>query len=188
MSGRLPPASVAHLLRETRASVILTGSHLARTAEEARTILSADTHGRDIKIISAPTFFDIEQDQGKRIATPPVFSDYEYSDLSTIVVHTSGTTGLPKPIYHGHTYPLLFATCHRLPPQQELFKPNVSTLPLYHVRKFTALCERNSNVATGVRLHGAGAFPLCWIAVRFVAFRNYPDGDLDAYGIKGNWS
>ncbi|KAH0582229.1 hypothetical protein H2248_011874 [Termitomyces sp. 'cryptogamus'] len=47
-------------------------------------------------------------------------------------MHSSGTTGLPKPIYHRQAYPLLFATCHRLPEQQEPFRYVVSTLPLYH--------------------------------------------------------
>ena len=133
MSARLPAVSIVHLLRETQTSTVLTSIQLARTAEEARTLLLADN---DIKFIHAPTFFDLDQQQRGFPMIPHIYSDYGRDDLDAIILHTSGTTGIPKPVYHAQAYVLLYATCHRLPPQKEPFQFNVSTLPLYHVRTF----------------------------------------------------
>lgn len=131
LSARLPAASVVHLLRETRTLTILTSVQFARTAEEVRSLAFADAN---IKFINAPTFFDLDKQQGMLVNVPPVYSAYGPDDLDAIILHTSGTTGLPKPIFHAQAYVLLYATCHRLPPPKNPFRFNVSTLPLYHVR------------------------------------------------------
>ncbi|KAK2463766.1 hypothetical protein APHAL10511_004204 [Amanita phalloides] len=136
LSARLSPSSIVHLLQETRASTVLTSTRLSRTADEARTLLRADSI---IKFTSVPSFFDLDQ-QGDPIKIPHVFSDYAYDGLDAIILHTSGTTGLPKAIYHAQAYVLLYATCHRLPPQQEPFPYNVSTLPIYHGFGLLAPC------------------------------------------------
>jgi acyl-CoA synthetase (AMP-forming)/AMP-acid ligase II len=133
LSARLPAASIAHLLRETQTSTVLTSTQLARIAEEARTLFLADDN---VEFIHAPTFFDLDQQRRDLSMIPHAYSDYGRDDLDAIILHTSGTTGLPKPIYHAQAYILLYATCHRLPPQREPFGFNVSTLPLYHVRAF----------------------------------------------------
>lgn len=64
---------------------------------------------------------------------PPKYTDFARSDLDAIIMHSSGTTGLPKPVYHSQAYVLVYAAAHRLPEQREPFRFNVSTLPLYHV-------------------------------------------------------
>lgn len=65
---------------------------------------------------------------------PPKYPIFARDDLGAFIMHSSGTTGLPKPILHSQTFPLLFAACHRFPEQKEPFRYQVSTLPLYHVR------------------------------------------------------
>lgn len=54
------------------------------------------------------------------------------SDRNVLILHSSGTTGLPKPIYVSHRYLLSFLNCHQLESDTEAQGINVSTLPLYH--------------------------------------------------------
>ncbi|KAF2004768.1 acetyl-CoA synthetase-like protein [Amniculicola lignicola CBS 123094] len=49
-----------------------------------------------------------------------------------IILHSSGTTGLPKPIYHPHQYLLGFAAAHAFKELGDIPSLNCSTLPLYH--------------------------------------------------------
>ncbi|KAF8627100.1 hypothetical protein AX15_004541 [Amanita polypyramis BW_CC] len=137
LSTRLSVISLAHLLRETRTSTVLTSAQFSRTTGEARVLLL--DHAR-INFINVPTFFDLNQQQGKHAEIPPVYSDFGYNDLDAIILHTSGTTGLPKPVYHAQAYILLYAACHRLPSRRESFRCNVSTLPLYHGFGLLAPC------------------------------------------------
>lgn len=62
-------------------------------------------------------------------------------DRKILILHSSGTTGLPKPIYLAHRYMLGYATCHEFPTtdDQALRGLNLSTLPLFHGFGFLAL-------------------------------------------------
>ena len=51
---------------------------------------------------------------------------------NAIILHSSGTTGLPKPIYMAHRYILGYAACHEFDPAEDATWVNMSTLPLYH--------------------------------------------------------
>ncbi|KAF8625926.1 hypothetical protein AX17_006652 [Amanita inopinata Kibby_2008] len=139
LSARLSAPSVVHLLKETRATAVLTSRQLVRTTEEARALLSSDPEGCNTSFIHAPNYFDFEREPGNAII-PPVYREHRYGDLDAILLHTSGTTGLPKLVYHAQAYILLYATCHRLPPQKDPFQFNVSTLPLYHGFGLLAPC------------------------------------------------
>ena len=55
------------------------------------------------------------------------------SDRNVLILHSSGTTGMPKPIYSSHRYLLGFAACHNFVDLAQAQAPNVSTLPLFHV-------------------------------------------------------
>lgn len=55
------------------------------------------------------------------------------SDRNVFILHSSGTTGLPKPIYNSHEYLLGYATCHEFSNVEEAAGLSVTTLPLYHV-------------------------------------------------------
>lgn len=51
---------------------------------------------------------------------------------NAVILHSSGTTGLPKPIYMAHRYLLGYAACHEISPAEDATWINMSTLPLYH--------------------------------------------------------
>ena len=183
LSARLPAASIAHLLRETRTSTILTSVQLARTAEEARSLTFANDN---IKFINAPTFFDFDKQQKVSIKVPPVYSDYGRDDLDAIILHTSGTTGRPKPIFHAQAYVLLYATCHRLPPPKDPFRFNVSTLPLYHVRAPSHEKPSQLIILTGLRSLSAVSFTFHWIAICSVVLFHDPDSAVYPDGFTTN--
>ncbi|KAG6856431.1 putative NRPS-like protein biosynthetic cluster [Tephrocybe sp. NHM501043] len=135
LSARLTPIAIAHLLKETSPSCVLIGSHVARSSKEALSILHSQGSSSVPAFVHALGYEDLLTPDHERqnIIIPPTYTDWRRDDLDALVMHSSGTTGLPKPIYHSQTYPLLFAACHRLPEQQNPFGYVVSTLPLYHV-------------------------------------------------------
>ncbi|KDQ51272.1 hypothetical protein JAAARDRAFT_140530 [Jaapia argillacea MUCL 33604] len=138
LSARLTPVAIAHLLKVTSPSTLLINGQVHRAAKETLSLLESDVQAESIRI---PTFLDAlgyedllnpDHEGLQGLSLPPVFEDYDRQALDAIIMHSSGTTGLPKPIYHAHAYPLIYAACHRLPEQDEPFQFNVSTLPLYH--------------------------------------------------------
>jgi len=136
LSARFTPATIAHLLIETSPSCILTSTHTSWLSNEAVSLLRAESNIPHIPdLVNALGYEGLlhgGRDTSKFIA-PSKYTAYEPGDLDGIIFHSSGTTGLPKPIYHSQTYLLIVSSCHRLPEQVEPFRSNVSTLPLYHV-------------------------------------------------------
>ncbi|GLB38787.1 putative acetyl-CoA synthetase-like protein [Lyophyllum shimeji] len=134
LSARLTSVAIAHLLKQTSPSCVLISSHVSRSSKEALELLRSEG------AVLLPEFVDplgyedflSSNETWKDIQVPPMYTEYQQEDLDAVIMHSSGTTGLPKPIFHGQTYPLLYAACHRLPEQRQPFRFNVSTLPLYH--------------------------------------------------------
>ena len=55
-------------------------------------------------------------------------------DRNVLTLQSSGTAGLPKPIYTSHKYLLSFVTCHAFSFEESAQGLNISPLPLYRVR------------------------------------------------------
>ncbi|KAG6884831.1 putative NRPS-like protein biosynthetic cluster [Termitomyces sp. T159_Od127] len=140
LSARLTPVAIAHLLKETSPSCVLISSHVAKSSKEALSLLQSESSLPVPTFVHALKYDDLltPDHERKDITIPSVYTAWKRDDLDAIIMHSSGTTGLPKPIFHGQIYPLMFATCHRLPEQQEPFDYVVSTLPLYHGFGFLA--------------------------------------------------
>ena len=64
---------------------------------------------------------------------PPSTPAVDELDRNVIILHSSGSTGLPKPIYHTHGYLLNYAKCHKFEPEEDTSRVCTSTLPLFHV-------------------------------------------------------
>ncbi|KAL0568294.1 hypothetical protein V5O48_013694 [Marasmius crinis-equi] len=137
LSARLTPVAVAHLLKATLASSVLyttQTSSLVRDLEhgslEARIGPLGDVHFH--LALGYEAFLDAVHPS---LSTSHVPTPYMYTarhELGAVIMHSSGTTGLPKPIYHTRAYVLGYAGCHQIPEPSVPFGYNISTLPLYH--------------------------------------------------------
>lgn len=136
LSARLGAKSVRHLLKETGARSILLSKRTERLiAQDVKDLA-------EVKMVAPFTTFlhgQVLSDsvngagQGGRLAV-------DESDTNILILHSSGTTGLPKPIRLAHRYVLGYAACHRFPDNQPLDWMNLSTLPLYHGFGLLAPC------------------------------------------------
>lgn len=134
LSARLTPAAIAHLLKVTSAGAVLASARCARSAadalcsygagEAAPTVLEPLSYGR---------FLDDADPLGwAALEVPPTYAAVDEMDRNVLILHSSGTTGLPKPICHPHKYLLGYANCHEFGPADTVNGVNCSTLPLFH--------------------------------------------------------
>lgn len=131
LSIRLSPVAILHLLESTSARAIIVSQRTQKIIENAVQALSCEQK-QSMQLVQCSTFKQLSQlapVSTSEILERRITSDQEMA----IILHSSGTTGLPKPIFLAHRYLLGYAACHRLEPSQCLDKRNVSTLPMYHV-------------------------------------------------------
>ena len=135
LSARLSTPALAHLLAEASARVIICSTRTERSAVEAVRNFGQEEKAPAIVIV-APYQVLIESCSRKTNIAPERAFTYKtpFEDLpGSLILHSSGTTGLPKPVPLTHRYLLGYAACHRLEPEEADGRLNVSTLPLYHV-------------------------------------------------------
>ncbi|KAF4620377.1 hypothetical protein D9613_000452 [Agrocybe pediades] len=140
LSARLTPVAIAHLLKATSAATILVNNQVARLSKETSELLSEDPEyvaaEKKVAFVEALGYEDFLNHEHPDLLhltqIPPAYIHKERHELGAVIMHSSGTTGLPKPIYHAPSYLLVYAACHNMPEQEEPFAFNVSTLPLYH--------------------------------------------------------
>ena len=136
LSARLTPIAIAHLLKITSASTVLINTKVLQISKETSELFaesSADMKPSFIEALGYEDFLDNEHPAHASFPAPPAYVYKERHELGAVIMHSSGTTGLPKPVYHSPSYHLEYAACHRMPEQIEPFAYNVSTAPLYHV-------------------------------------------------------
>jgi acyl-CoA synthetase (AMP-forming)/AMP-acid ligase II/nucleoside-diphosphate-sugar epimerase/acyl carrier protein len=132
LSARLSGTAIENLLRKTDARWILTTKRLQHKGEEGAGLMKEEG---DLKpsIHLRAEFGELykheRSTQARSICTPGHYID-EF-DRRVLILHSSGTTGLPKPIFQGNRYVLGYAACQNLP-ESFAGRRNVSTLPLYH--------------------------------------------------------
>lgn len=135
LSARLSTPALAHLLFETSAKAIIFSRRTERSANEALTRFSrSEDVPALIHVASYRALIDSLSSKKDVVAPSLALESAPFEDLpGSIILHSSGTTGLPKPIPLTHRYLLGYAACHQLEPQEAEGRLNVSTLPLYHV-------------------------------------------------------
>lgn len=134
LSARLTPVAIAHLLKVTSAGSVLASARCARAAADALCSYGAgETAPTVIEPLSYGQFLDDADPIGwTALEVPATYAAVNEMDRNVLILHSSGTTGLPKPIYHPHKYLLGYANCHEFSPADKVDGVNCSTLPLFH--------------------------------------------------------
>lgn len=144
LSARLSAPAVRHLIRETGAKLILISPRLQPLASEAFPAgedgtKEADEEGNGVTIRLVVEYETLLEEGGPaysgRPATctahPTHFVSEE--DRQVLILHSSGTSGLPKPIPCSHRYFLGYATCHSFTSDEVAHGLTISTPPFFHV-------------------------------------------------------
>lgn len=121
--------AIAHLLKATTAGSIIASSKGVQAVQEA--VDSLDESFRPVIHEQRPWETFVSETDGQ---LPPMCPLVDEDDRNVLILHSSGTTGLPKPIHHTHKYLLGYANNHLFPDDGHAPPINLSTLPLYHVR------------------------------------------------------
>lgn len=142
LSTRLSPSSIRHLLRETKAETILVSPRiqvsLAGALDGVSNMRVTDPYTELLRMITTGDGYD-----GKDVPLPsrnPRKRAYSSTVQYPLILHSSGTTGHPKPIALSGRYPLVYAACHEFPEDMAVEWANMSTLPLYHGFGLLAPC------------------------------------------------
>jgi thioester reductase-like protein/acyl-CoA synthetase (AMP-forming)/AMP-acid ligase II/aryl carrier-like protein len=135
LSARLSPVAIHHLLLETRSSTIIVSDGLRRKAQASLAIFESV----DLVRLQDQVPFEEFIYQGKYQANEISLARNKIpSQAKSLVFHSSGTTGMPKPIHHTDRYFLAFATCHEIDAVPA--GPSFSTLPLFHAFGWVPPC------------------------------------------------
>lgn len=139
ISPRLNPASIQHLLTTLKAQAVITSPRYVGTAKAAFETTSLEYGRGGTKIQVARAFEDYlsGSEGGNLISAHDTICGPRHfvgdSDRNVLILHTSGTTGLPKPVFQPHKMLLGYAFCHRWTEAEDVEGLNLSILPLYHV-------------------------------------------------------
>jgi acyl-CoA synthetase (AMP-forming)/AMP-acid ligase II len=136
LSTRLSPVAVSHLMRTTQAQHALVSQRLQPLIAEALAVRSAEFDNERSFEVCIATGYETFLGKGPvtydgKIAHPNHF--ISENDRQILILHSSGTSGLPKPIYCSHSYFLGSAVCHSFSSEFEAHNLTVSTSPFFHV-------------------------------------------------------
>ncbi|KAI0449720.1 hypothetical protein F5B21DRAFT_519799 [Xylaria acuta] len=136
ISARLSSPSVLHLLKKTEAKAILISRRTGRSLSEDINNLAQAVQVEPYSAFAAYSSRTDETGEPPRDESKP----QENEQRTALILHSSGTTGLPKPIFLTHRYLLGYAACHQFAQDEETDWVNLSTLPMYHGFGLLAPC------------------------------------------------
>jgi acyl-CoA synthetase (AMP-forming)/AMP-acid ligase II len=120
LSPNNSPPALAHLLETTRSTHLLVGPGHESSAAQAVSLL--DGNFPSIPLCS-PSVYSSKSQALSTPYTPPL-APADETNLTAFIVHSSGSTGFPKPCYISHK-----ATIHNL---SSFGMSGLTALPLYH--------------------------------------------------------
>ncbi|KAI0931549.1 hypothetical protein AcV5_004990 [Taiwanofungus camphoratus] len=118
--------AVAHLCKLTKASHLVYGSRFPAEAEQAQKLLA--DQGYDIEIVPEKRFPLWGQDGVEKaniVPFPAVLRPKDEMNRVAVILHSSGSTGFPKPVFITHI--TFIANVHDF-----VFKAGFSALPVFH--------------------------------------------------------
>ncbi|KAK7451919.1 hypothetical protein CaCOL14_003645 [Colletotrichum acutatum] len=149
LSARLSAPSARHLIRETGAKLALVSPRLIPLASEAVGAEyqdEKDMHDESVTKIRSVSGYksfladEPAEDQNRTLRVADADHYVSEDDRQVLILHSSGTSGLPKPIPCSHKYFLSYATCHNFESTTEAHGLTVSTLPFFHGFGFVSVC------------------------------------------------
>jgi acyl-coenzyme A synthetase/AMP-(fatty) acid ligase/nucleoside-diphosphate-sugar epimerase len=129
LSVRLAPNAIMHLLKTTGASSFIVSQRLSGPAKGALGALQAA--GIDTFVGEPYTTWVADKDTVD-LASLPTFEIPQNLDDICLLLHSSGTTGLPKPIPISHRMLMFSVSTAGFDTEEEAQGLNVSSLPLFH--------------------------------------------------------
>ncbi|KAK5991526.1 Non-canonical non-ribosomal peptide synthetase ascB [Cladobotryum mycophilum] len=111
----------------TSAASFIVSQRLSEPAKPALAALSAKGISTHVGL-PYKSFHEPEVD----VASKGTFDRPQELDSVILLLHSSGTTGLPKPITISHRQLLFAVNCHKFDTEEEAQALNVSSLPLFH--------------------------------------------------------
>ncbi|KAG8995366.1 hypothetical protein FRB94_009200 [Tulasnella sp. JGI-2019a] len=164
------PAAVAHLLHSVKASHIIAHSAYAHIAIEAASLLPP---GVVVQLINQadPEIYDSKaRDIALGVAWNARVSWEEEADLPALIIHSSGSTGFPKPIVISHRAAIgNFSNGFKM--------SSFTTLPLYHNHGHACL-HRAFYAVKPIYLFPASTLPLT--ATNLLGLLQQPDCNPEA--------
>ena len=132
-SARLSPFAIAHLVDKIGVSSIIITAQTSRSAKEAAETVEKNGHKAVpyIQSVSYESFIEGKHPLYNKV--PPNLPIIDELDRNAIIMHSSGSTGLPRPIYHTNGYLLNYAKCHTFTEEDDTSGVCTTTLPLFHV-------------------------------------------------------
>ncbi|KAI0322463.1 hypothetical protein OF83DRAFT_1235553 [Amylostereum chailletii] len=147
ISPRLTPVAIAHVIQATSPSKIIVSSQVSRSITEALGVLKDSERAvpSTLDALGVDTLLDAVD---PALVDLPIPASYPADpDALDFIMHTSGSTGHPKPVFLAQRYFIHLATSHAIPEQDAPLKPLFSTLPLYHT---FGLSAPSISLATGM--------------------------------------
>ncbi|CAN8103575.1 unnamed protein product [Discula destructiva] len=127
LSPRLSPPAIMHLLQTTGASSLIVSQRLSGPAKPALAALSA----RGLSTHIGASYADFHE-PGVTVGSKGSFEVPQELDSVVILLHSSGTTGMPKPIPITHRQLVFSASCNGFETDEDAQGLNVSSLPMFH--------------------------------------------------------
>ncbi|GKZ23559.1 putative NRPS-like protein biosynthetic cluster [Aspergillus brasiliensis] len=141
LSTRLSALAVGHLLQATGAGCVMASARQRLVISEAlktdqdRSIPVYDPESYELFL---STSADSHLQENESIAHVDHF--VSETDRNVLILHSSGTTGLPKPIYCSHRHLLGFARCHEFDTPEVFLGVLISTSPFFHGFGLVPMC------------------------------------------------
>ncbi|KAF2173929.1 hypothetical protein M409DRAFT_16197 [Zasmidium cellare ATCC 36951] len=162
LSARLSPNAIRHLMEKTNAGAALSSPRLRSTVDEALALGDKQDAESLPKLFERQSLEQMIEQLHASSPSPVKAASVTYpgfyrgtQDREVIIMHSSGTTGLPKPIYQPHEYLVGFAAAHGFA-EGETPPFNLSTLPLYHASHLRPESRALANTSQGFGLCAPG--------------------------------